>query len=93
MFADCDARDELVSHEMSAIQGVVAKWHLSGSQGDEIGTDGNRVLVSSARPVTSSSEKRTNTPFHIHKPQYQYAQHQPRIYLSSATTIFTNYLA
>ena len=71
MSEDCDARVELVSHEMSAIQGVVAKWRLLGSQGDEIGTDGNYVLVSSANPVTSSSEKCTKTPFPTHKLQKQ----------------------
>ena len=40
MSEDCDARVELASHEMSAIQGVVAKWHLLGSQGDELNWNG-----------------------------------------------------
>ena len=67
MSEDCDARVELVSHEMSAIHGVVAKWRLLGPQGDETGRDGNDVLASSAAPVTSSSEKCTNTPLPIHR--------------------------
>ena len=66
MSEDCDARVELASHEISAIQGVIAKnGAYLGSQGDGlkvIETDGNHVLVSLAAPVMSSSEKCTNTP-------------------------------
>ena len=89
---DCDARVELASHEMNAIQGVVATWRLLGSdkETDWIEIVGNDVLVSLAAPVMSSSENCTSAPFPTHKPQHQYTQRKLRAYLGGTIAVFTN---